>query len=118
MLLRCVSDLIEYESRGVTVPSQRAGKNAVQPHVGINVQVGDQDVQQAFDKTGQTGERGGGVAARQAASAATLSRRGVVPAHWGCGGGDATDQGNGGDERDEGFVEQHCQEFGLKVLFV
>jgi len=32
-----------------------------------------------------------------------LCPEGVVPARWGCGGGD---EGNGGDERDEGFVEQ------------
>ena len=53
----------------------------------------------------QTGERSAVGAARQAARAATL----CLPALWGYGGGDTTGQGNGGDERDERFVEQHCQ---------
>lgn len=72
---------------------------------------------------GQTRERSGAAAAHAAARAglAIRCRRPVLPTLWGCGGGDTTCQGDGGDERDEGLVEQHCQEWlglMLKVLYV
>ena len=34
-----------------------------------------------------------------------------------CGGNDSG-QGNGSDERDDGFVEQHCKECGVKAAVV
>ena len=55
---------------------------------------------------GQTSERSGTGATRQAARAAAL----CLPALWGRRGGTTAGQGNGGDERYEGFVEQHCEE--------
>ena len=64
-------------------------------------------------------ERGGGVAARRGASRAASGNDG--PAWLGCEGGDASGQGNGCDERDDGFVEQHCEECSMKgfpVFFV
>ena len=64
----------------------------------------------------QRSEISGREAARQAARAglAIRCRRPVLPALWGCGGGDTTCEGNGGDERNKGFVEQHRQEcFGV-----
>jgi hypothetical protein len=37
---------------------------------------------------------------------------------WGCGGGDTSGQGNGSDESDDGFVEQHCKECSMKEVVV
>ncbi len=39
-----------------------------------------------------------------------VARATVGPCHGGDGRGDTTGQGNGSDERDERFVEQHCDE--------
>ena len=66
---------------------------------------------------GQTRERSDGAAARVAARAATL----CLPALQGGGGDGTTGQSDDSDERDEGFVEQHCEEclgVVLKVLCV
>jgi hypothetical protein len=87
------------KSRG-TLPSSHAGKKAAQV--------------QEVRKTQEPTENGlvNGAAAIQAASARAASGSGgASPApQWGYGGGDATGQGNGSDDRDEGFVEQHCEE--------
>jgi hypothetical protein len=59
----------------------------------------------------ETGRVARGAAIPDGASGRAASGSGGFPApQWGCGGGDATGQGNGSDERDEGFVEQHYKE--------
>jgi hypothetical protein len=103
--LRRVSHRKEYGSRRVTVPwfGDYAAGSAVRPHKGSAI------AQVVFDErikgfSLQLFDRSGVVATRFR----DRSRGAYVVAHLMYGGGDATSQGNGGDERDEGCAEQHC----------
>lgn len=91
-----------------TLPSKGAGKNTAHPHGEILVQVDVKELERDLFQIRERVEISGGGAARLAASARVAPGL-VVPAHWSCGRSDATDQGNGGNERDEGFVEQHIR---------
>ena len=94
-----------------TVPSRRAGQSASIPHGSKNVHYAaecEQGIQHILRRIQDTGRCG----AARCAICVTITVswiRVLLPAQWGGGGRDATSQGNGGDERDEGIGEQHCQ---------
>ena len=120
------------------VPSLSSGCIALLSHKEAGVQVGVQGLERSLVTIRQCAELDeGGAARRVAARAATGSFTGalrltasgvarllgtacalacvlaLISERW-CG-GDDSGQGNGSDERDDGFVEQHCKECGVKA---
>jgi hypothetical protein len=72
---------------------------AVLPNGKIRVHIGVEELEIMLQFSRQRGERLRGIAAHQDARFANGET----------GGGDATGQSDGGDERDDGFVEEHCK---------
>ena len=114
----------------MNLPCLRAGSIAVHPNGETRVQVGVEGLERILESRRQRGERLLGVAARRGARAANGRTGGcgsiilcwigsrvigfglvgvsaLLPC---CRRGDATGQSDGGDERDDGFVEEHCKE--------
>jgi hypothetical protein len=87
--------------------------NAVQSHVETIVRVGVQGKELRLLRGAQRTERFGRAAARRntrvASGSSTPSLNLVTLAPGGYGGGDAGGQGNGGEEREDGFVEKHFE---------
>ena len=115
------------------VPSLPSGNGAVQPYGEGLVQVRVEGGERSLVSRRQRGEWGGRVAARRSARTANGDDRlGVLVPSVDVGPGvvvlpaalvasvcwpvalwessDDTGQGNGSDERDDGFMEQHCSE--------